>query len=43
MTDRFIDLGMNCELRVLDTDFAKSFDVLNHETKHQVKLGDYLK
>jgi len=43
MNYKKINLGMNCELEVLDTDFAKSFDILNNETKYKIKLGDKLK
>ena len=38
-----INLGMNVELNILDTDFAKSFEVRNKETKRSIDLGMRLK
>jgi len=38
-----INLGMNVELSVFNSDFAKTVDLINHETKTQINLGCNLK
>lgn len=38
-----IDLGMNVQLEVIDTDYAKSFQIFNDETKRAIDLGMRLK